>query len=53
MKWNGKNPIVKVVDKVYETGVQLSKNAMKKYEDAITRFKGLENWFVDVLCFGQ
>ena len=53
MKWNGKNPIVKVVDKVYKTGVKLSKSAMKIYENTLNRLSGLENWFVDILCFGQ
>jgi len=53
LKWKGKNPVVKVVDKVYETGVRLSKSAMRKYEEVLTRFKGLENWFVDILCFDQ
>jgi hypothetical protein len=53
MKWNGKNPVVKVVDKIYETGVRLSKSAMKTYENMLNRFSGLENWFVDVFCFDQ
>jgi len=53
MRWNGKNPVVKVVDKIYETGVRLSKSAMKTYENMLNRFSGLENWFVDVFCFDQ
>ena len=53
MKWKGKNPIVKVVDKIYETGVKLSKSAMKTYEKMLNRLSGLENWFVDILCFGE
>jgi hypothetical protein len=51
MKWKGKDPIVKVVDKIYETGIRLSKSAMKKYENMLNRLSGLENWFVDVQCF--
>jgi transposase len=51
MKWNGKNPVVKVVERIYETGVRLSKSVMNKYEKIIKRLKGLENWFVDILCF--
>lgn len=50
MKWKGKGPIVKVVDKIYETGVRLSKSAMKKYESMLNRLSGLENWFVDIQC---
>jgi len=53
MKWNGKNPVVKMVDKIYETGVRLSKSSMKKYENMLNRLQGLEKWFVDVFCFGQ
>ena len=53
MKWNGKNPVVKVVKRIYETGVRLSKSAMKKYEKIINRLQGLENWFVDILFFDQ
>lgn len=53
MKWNGKNPIVKVVDKIYETGIRLSKKAMQKYESMLTRLLGLENWFVDIECFSK
>ena len=53
MSWNGKNPVVKVVDKIYETGVRLSKSAMKTYENMLNRLSGLENWFVDVFCFDQ
>jgi hypothetical protein len=53
MRWNGKNPIVKMVDRIYETGVRLSKSAMKKYENMLTRLKGLEKWSVDILCFDK
>lgn len=53
MKWNGKNPTVKVVGKVYETGIKLSKSAMRIYENIINRLSGLENWFVDIPCFGN
>jgi hypothetical protein len=53
MKWKGKGPIVKVVDKIYETGIRLSKSAMKKYENMLNRLSGLENWFVDIQCFNK
>jgi hypothetical protein len=53
MKWNGKNPVVKIVEKVYETGLKLSKTAMRAYENILCRLSGLENWFVDIPCFGQ
>jgi transposase len=50
MKWKGKGPIVKIMDKIYETGIRLSKSAMKKYESMLNRLSGLENWFVDIQC---
>jgi len=53
MKWKGKNPLVKIVDKIYKTGVKLSKSAMKAYERMLNRLPGLENWFVDILCFDE
>jgi hypothetical protein len=49
MTWNGKNPIVKVIDKVYELGVKLTPKVMKKYEQVIERLNGLEDWFVTIL----
>ena len=48
MKWNGKNPIVKIMDKVYESGVKVLKKVMKIYESFIKRLNGLEKWFVDI-----
>ncbi|MFO7497603.1 MAG: ISAzo13 family transposase, partial [Desulfobacterales bacterium] len=53
MKWKGKGPIVKIMDKIYETGIRLSKSAMKKYESMLNRLSGLKNWFVDILCFNR
>ena len=53
MRWNGKNPVVKVVDKIYKTGVRLSKSAMKQYEKMLNRVPKLEKWFVDIFCFEQ
>lgn len=48
MKWNGKNPEVLMVKGIYETGVKLSKQAMKKYEALMKRLPGLEKWFVKI-----
>ena len=53
MTWKGKNPVVKVVDRVYETGVKLSKSTMRTYESMLNRLSGLENWFVDISCFNH
>ena len=51
MKWNGKNPIVKLVKNTYEKGVTLTKKAMAKYEELLDRLPGLEKWSVDIPCF--
>ena len=51
MKWKGKGPIVKAMDKIYETGIRLSKSTMKKFENMLNRLPGLENWFVYIQCF--
>ena len=49
----GKTPQLNVVGKVYETGIKLSKSAMRIYENIINRLSGLENWFIDIPCFGN
>lgn len=46
MTYNGISPIVKLVDKVYTTGVTLSKVEMDEVEKKIVRRDGLENWSV-------
>jgi len=49
MKWNGNNPVVHMIKGIYETGVKVSKKAMKKYESMIKRLPGLEKWFVEII----
>lgn len=56
MKWKGKNPIVKLVNEVYEKGVKLTQQAMSKIEEQIDRltnstnqdFPNLGKWFIDI-----
>ncbi len=48
MTYKGIHPEVQFVKGVYETGVKLTKKAMKVYEDMIERLPGLDNWFVDI-----
>jgi len=48
MTYNKKHPIVTVIDKVYKTGVKVSKKAMQIYEKALARMAGLEKWFVRI-----
>ena len=51
MTYNGVPPIVKLVDKIYCTGVKLTKSEMKEVEKKIVRFVGLEKWSVKVPYF--
>ena len=49
MTWKGKRPIVELVTRTYQTGVKLTKNAMKMVEAQIQRLPGLDKWFVDIV----
>jgi len=42
MTYNEKNPIVELTEKIYETGVKVSKKAMEKYNQFIERMPSLE-----------
>jgi transposase len=44
MTYNGKNPIVRLTEKIYETGVKVGKKAMEKYNQFIKRMPSLEKW---------
>src|SRR5450759_1625537 len=48
MKWNGKNPIVNLVEKCYQTGVSLTQKAMAQIEKRLERLEGLEKWFAKI-----
>jgi len=50
MTYNGISPIVKLVDKVYTTGVKLNELEMNEVEKKIIRLVGLEKWSVKVPC---
>lgn len=58
MTWKGKHPVVKLVTQTYETGVKLTKKAMRKLEKEIKRltqstdeeFPDLGKWFIDICC---
>ena len=43
-----KNPVVTLVDKVYHTGVKLTKVAMTEVEQQIQRLPNLKKWFVEI-----
>jgi hypothetical protein len=51
MKWKGKQQLVMKFDKIYETGVRLSKSAMRYFENILNRTSDLEKWFIDIICF--
>jgi transposase len=48
MTWKGKHPMVKLVETPYQTGVKLTKEAMKVVETHLQRWSSLEKWFVDI-----
>ena len=48
MTWNGQHPVVKRVDKDYQTGVRLTPKEMEELEKRFERLPGLEKWFVRI-----
>jgi transposase len=48
MTWNGKHPVVGVVEESYATGVKLKPAEMKELEREVIRLPGLERWFVEI-----
>ena len=48
MTYNRLSPIVKFIDRVYQTGVRLSQQAMAVLEARFQRLPGLGKWFVQI-----
>lgn len=48
MTWKGKHPVVELVTTTYQTGVKLTKEAMKALETQFQRLPFLGKWFVDL-----
>ena len=48
MTWNGAHPAVHLIDKVYQRGVKLTKEAMKICEERIERLGNLPKWDVTI-----
>jgi Rhodopirellula transposase DDE domain len=48
MTWKGKNPVVKLIQGSYQTGVKLTKKQMLDIESQIQRLPQLPHWFVDI-----
>ena len=50
MLWNGSHPVVELVTTLYQTGVKLTRKAMKELETKVNRLPLLDKWFVDIEC---
>ena len=50
MTWKGNSPVVALVTTTYQTGVKLTKAAMKVVESQLERLPHLDKWFVDIEC---
>lgn len=48
MTWKGKHPVVNLVTRAYESGVSLSKRAMKAVEERLVRLADLPSYFIDI-----
>jgi hypothetical protein len=48
LTFKGKNPVVKLIDKVYRNGVKLTQEAMAELEKQINRLPHLPKWFVEI-----
>lgn len=48
MTYNGKEPFVKLTEKVYQTGVTVCKESMEKYNKFVERMPSLEKWFLTI-----
>ena len=46
--WNGTHPAVHLIDKVYQNGAKLTKEAMKICENGIKRLGNLPKWYVTI-----
>ena len=49
MTWKGLHPVVTLVTTTYQTGVKLTKEAMKRVEAQLTRAPDLGKWFIDIV----
>jgi hypothetical protein len=48
MTWKAVHPTVRLVTKLYESGVRLSKKAMDVVEQKLVRHPTLPSWFIDI-----
>lgn len=48
MTYNGVHPVVKLVNKAYQTGISLTTKQMQKLEERFERLESLPKWFVQI-----
>jgi len=48
MTWKGCNPVIKVTNIIYKTGIRLTKKTMEVYEQAIDRDSEIGKWFITI-----
>ena len=48
LSWKQQTPLVRLVNRVYQTGVKLTQKAMNLLEKRFERLEGLEKWFVTI-----
>ncbi len=53
MTWKGGRPVVALVQKTYEKGVELTKKAMAELEKRFERLPDLGKWFVKIVPLPQ
>ncbi len=49
MTYNGFSPVVKVVQKTYQTGMRLTQSLMTTLEKRFERLPGLDKWFIRIV----
>ena len=48
MPWKQRHPLVRLVTQAYESGVRISKTAMKAVERKLSRLPHIPSWFIDI-----
>ena len=48
MTWKGIQPVVCLLDRVYETGIRLTKAALRPYQQRLCRSETLSKWSVTI-----
>ena len=48
MTWKGRQPVVQLMQRVYQTGVRLTKAALKPFAERVRRSKSLPDWSASI-----